>query len=251
MRPEDPFDAAHLQGSAAVEEFLDAMIQAGALPAAEARRHADNAFVLVEFLANTYPRLPQDAHERDVWVFLFDYYISQGPFVGPAVEQAPLSLRLFFDFLARDRPVPEVAYIRAACSQQEFFERRVASWARIARSAQESRTGAEAVDAEVARWQDELTDAMRPRGLVPGASLARGEAGWGHDMGPLEAAVFDALCVVLSRVARDLSRRGAAPAEVEGRLLAAQDAFMRAHNPGLGATPLSAVMRERQQPPAP
>jgi hypothetical protein len=223
------------------------MLRAGTLPEAEARRHADNAYVLVEFLSNTYPRLPEDAHERDLWVFLFDYYISQGPFTGPAVAAAPRSVRLFYDFLARGRPVGEITYIRAACSMEDFFARRAAAWHEIARAAQEGTMAPEAIDGEVVRWQDELTQTMRPRGLVPDVSLAQGEAPWGHDMGPLEAAVFDAVCVVLARLARDLSTRALSLPQLEERLLQAQDAFMRAHNPGLGASPLAAVMQERSR----
>ncbi|HEX9708746.1 MAG TPA: hypothetical protein VGB42_02050 [Candidatus Thermoplasmatota archaeon] len=251
MRPEDPFDAAHMAGAAAADRFLEAMLGAGELPPEEARRHADNAYVLVEFLANTYPKVPEEAHERDVWVFLFDYYISQGPFEGPAVAVAPRSVRLFFEFLARDRRLDEIPYIRQACEQPAFYAARVDDWARVARAAADPSVGAEEVDGRVAAWQEELAGRMRPRGLVPDAALARGEGGWGLDMGPLEAAVFDAVCVVLARAAREFSRRRAGGAEVEARLLAVQDQFMRARNPGLGVAPLEAVLRERAEPMGP
>ncbi len=245
MHAENPFDSVHLNGSASVDRFLEALLRAGEISEGEARRHADNAFVFVEFLANTYPKAPASAHERDVWVFLFDYYVSQGPFEGPTVAAAPLSLRLFFEFLARDRPVPEIQYIRHACDQEKFYRERVAGWAEIARKVKDTDSTPEEVDSLVAHWQEELVSRLRPRGLVPDAALASGEAPWGLDMGPLEAAVFDAVCVVLARQARALAKGRLHEEDVEARLVAAQDAFMRARNPGLRMAPLEAVLRER------
>lgn len=251
MRPRNPLDAAHLEGAGQVERFLKAQERAGDIPPGQARLHADNAFVLVEFLANTYPKVPSQANERDLWVFLFDYYISQGPFEGPAVPLAPRSIGLFFEFVARERKVPEIAYIRSACAMEEFYRHRVQGWAAIAQAADDGRSSPEELDDRVAAWQAELGDAMRPRGLVPDTALAGGEGAWGQDMGPMEAAVFDALCVVLARQARDLTRHGVMGDEAESRLLRVQDTFMRAHNPGLGTSPLEAVLRERAAAEAP
>ena len=103
MQPEDPFE---------VEAFAAALETGGRIDKAEARLHADNAYVFVEFLANTYPKMPADATERDAWVFLFDYAITQGPFAGPATRLTPRSLGLFMEFVARRRRVHEIEPIQ-------------------------------------------------------------------------------------------------------------------------------------------
>lgn len=247
MRPRNAFDAAHLEGAGQVERFLKAALRSGDVPLGEAMLHADNAFVFVEFLANTYPKFPHQATERDAWVFLFDYYISQGPFQGPAVPMAPRSLLMFFDFVAREQRVPEITYIRKACSMEDYYRHRVEVWSAIAQAADAGSQRPEEIDERVAMWQEELSTAMRPHGLVPDAAMASGAEPWGQDMGPVEAAVFDAVCVVLARQARDLERRGITGDRAESRLLKVQDSFMRAHNAGLGLAPLEAILRERSQ----
>ncbi len=249
MLARNPFDAAHLQGAADAARFQEALLSAGRMPEGEARRHGDNAYVFVEYLANSYPKVPAQASERDVWLFLFDYYISQGPFRGHSVEIAPLSTRLFIDFLARSRHMPEAEFIRRACERADLFKERLAEWDAIAREAGEGTSPAEAVDERVAAWQDHLTEEMWPLGLVPDAALARGEGPWEAEMGPLEAAVLEAVCVVLSRRARELSAGGVSGARFDEELVDAQDRFMRTRNPGLGASPLEAVLAERQGPP--
>jgi hypothetical protein len=251
MEARNPFDAAHQEGAAHAAHFVESLLRAGSLPPAEARLHGDNAFVWVEFLANTYPKVPAEANERDAWVFLFDYYVSQGPFSGPAVPLAPRSLEMFYDFLAAHTRVGEADFIRAACRQTEFYRHRVAGWAAIVQSADAPSSDPAEVDRAVFEWQDELARRMRPRGLVPDAEMARGEAPWHADMGPVEAAVFDAVCVVLSHRARALARSGVGADALERALVEEQDRFMRAPNRRLGMSPLAAVAAERKGWPDP
>lgn len=247
MQPEDPFDAVHLAAAREVEAFAAALEAGGRIDKAEARLHGDNAYLFVEFLANTYPKMPADATERDAWIFLFDYAVTQGPFAGPVTRLTPRSLGLFMEFVARRRRVHEIEPIRAACTMEALYLQRLESYERIAARALGGGRAAEALSREVDEWWADLDRAMRQRGLVPDASLAGGEEVWAGEMGPLEAAVFDALCMVLSRRARELGRAGAGPAAIESGLIEAQRAFMTRTNPGLGATPLAAVLKERAE----
>ena len=247
MQPEDPFDAAHMAGARAVDAFLQALLRNPALPPDKARRHADNAYVLVEFLANTYGKVPEQAHERDVWMFLFDYYIAQGPFAGGAVAEAPLSTLLLFEFLAKQRPIAELPWIRKACEKRELYQDRRTRWDEIARAAQDPKADHDATEEAVEEWFEELASEMRPRGLVPNGSLVREGGEWLHQMGPIEAAVYDALSVVLARKARESSQRGVDGPALEERLVEEQEEFMRVRNRSLGATPLEAIARERER----
>lgn len=247
MHPEDAFDAVHLAAAGQVAAFAEALDSPGKVPPAEAHRHADNAYLFVEFLANTYPKPPRDATERDAWVFLFDYYLTQGPFAGPAVRLAPRSVGLFVDFLARRERVRELDPLRAACAMEDYYLKRLEWFEAIGRKAQGPRADPREIERDLADWWQDLDSRMRPRGLMPDASLAGGEETWGHEMGPVEAAVFDAVTMVLSRRARELSARGASQDEVERELLAAQRRFMTEPNRGLGRSPLEAVLGERAQ----
>lgn len=247
MQPEDAFDAAHMAGASMVEAFLQALLRNPALAPAQARRHADNANVLVEFLANTYGKVPEQAHERDVWVFLFDYYIAQGPFAGAAVPEAPLSTLLLFEFIAKQRPVPELPWIRKACEKRAFYQDRRRQWDEIARSAMDPRADHEATDGAVEEWFEELTSEMRSRGLVPDGSLVKEGGQWLHHMGPIEAAIYDALCVVLARRARELGSKGVEGQSLEEKLVDEQEEFMRTRNRSLRVTPLEAIAREREK----
>lgn len=247
MHPEDPFDAVHLAAAREVEAFAKALEAGGRIERGKARLHTDNAFLFVEFLANTYPKMPREATERDAWLFLFDYAITQGPFAGPALRLTPASLGLFMEFVAHRQRVHEIEWIRAACSMEALYLQRLETLERLAaRTPERGRPGQEAAR-EVDAWWDELDLAMRRRGLSPDPSLAGGEEVWGAEMGPLEAAVFDAVCLVLSKRARQVSTSGASPAQLEGELLKAQRTFMTEPNRALGATPLEAVRKERSQ----
>ena len=245
MQPEDAFDAIHLSAAAEVDRFANALEDARKLPPAEAHAHADNAYLYVEFLANTYPKMPRDATERDAWLFLFDYAITQSPFAGLATRIAPRSVALFVEFLATRGRVAELGPIREACAMEDFYRTRVETYATLAKRAQTSGVDPRDLQAAVDDWWEELDQRMRPRGLVPDASLAGGSEAWSPEMGPLEAAVFDAVCMVLSRRARELAARGADEAAVERALLRAQREFMLAPNKGLGKSPLEAIAGER------
>ena len=247
MQPEDPFDAVHLAAAREVEAFAQALESGGRMDKGEARLHADNAYLFVEFLANTYPKMPEDATERDLWVFLFDYAITHGPFAGPVTRLTPRSLALFVEFVARLRRVHEIEPIRAACAMEALYLQRLESYERIAARALKGGREDEALARDVDSWWSDLDRAMRQRGLVPDASLAGGEETWASEMGPLEAAVFDALCLVLSRRARELASAGAAPGAIEAELLKAQRNFMTQKNRGLGAAPFDAVLKERAE----
>jgi len=243
--PEDAFDALHMTASAQVDAFLADLEATKRMDKAEARRHADNAYLLVEFLANTYPKFPRDCTERDAWVFLFDYGVSKGPFAGNAVRATPRSLLLFFEWLARRERVAELEYIRKACAQEEYFLARLTRYNEIAEAARKH--GPASVEGDIEEWWSELDERMRPRGLLPDRSLAGGEEEWGESMGPVEAAVFDATCVILARRARELDRERADDEARDLELLKAQRLFMTARNKGLGVSPLEAVVRERGQ----
>ncbi len=247
MHPEDPFDAVHLAAAREVEAFAAALEGGGRMDTREARLHADNAYLFVEFLSNTYPKMPADATERDVWAFLFDYAITQGPFAGPATRLTPHSLALFMEFVARRHRVHEIEWVRAACAMEALYLQRLEACERLAAHALKGGREDEALAEEVDGWWADLDRAMRARGLVPDASLAGGPEVWGADMGPLEAAVFDALCMILSRRARELSKSRAGREALEAGLLDAQRAFMTSFNQGLGTTPLAAVLRERAE----
>ena len=245
MIPEDAFDALHQTAAAQVDAFLADLEATKRMEKAEARRHADNAYLLVEFLANTYPKLPRDCNERDAWVFLFDYAVSKGPFAGDAVRATPRSVLLFFEWLARRERIPELDYLRKACAQEEYFLARLARYNQIAEAARTN--GPASVERDIEDWWSELDARMRPRGLLPDRSLSGGKEEWGEAMGPVEAAVFDATCLILSRRARELDRERANDETRERELLKAQRAFITATNKGLGVSPLEAVMAERQQ----
>lgn len=247
MEPEDAFDAVHLRASEQVEAFLEDLEGSGREEGEAARRIADIAFLFVEYLANTYPKLPRDATERDAWVFLFDYVVVQSPFGGPAVEGAPHALALFIDWLARRERVREAAFLRAACGEVEYFRARFSAYRRIAERV--ARGGPEASGSEDAldAWWAELDDRMRLRGLTPDHALAGGEETWNAHMGPLEAAVFDALCLLLSARARELRSRGLEGEKARPELLRVQREFMIAPNRGLGTTPLAAIVKERER----
>ena len=246
MKPENAWDAAHLEGARQVEEFVQALAERGDAFAEEARRHGDNAYVLVEYLANTFPKLPRQATERDVWLFLFDYSITQGPFSGATARLVPQSVRLFFEFLAARERLPEARYIREACSLEEFYLHRLAACEEIARAAHHAKGDPEQVEKALAAWWMELDHRMWERGLVPDATLAGGDERWAEDMGPLEAAAFDAVCVVLNRRARELRQQGASGQVRDRELLAAQREFMTRRNPAIGTSPLAAVLHERE-----
>ncbi len=247
VQPEDPFDTVHLAAAREVEAFASALDAGGRMDKTEAHLHADNAYLFVEFLANTYPKMPEDAAERDLWVFLFDYSITQGPFAGPVTRLTPRSLALFMEFVARRHRVHEIEPIRAACAMEALYLQRLEGAERLAARALAGGREDEALARDVDAWWAELDRAMRERGLTPAASLAGGEEVWAIEMGPLEAAVFDALCLVLSRRARELARSGAGQGAREKGLLEAQRAFMTRINQGLGTTPLAAVLKERAE----
>jgi hypothetical protein len=238
VHAEDRWDAVHQAAGEQVEAFLDAMLETAGADEKILRRHADNAYVFVEFLANTYPKMPREATERDVWLFLFDYYLTAGPFAGAVAELAPVSTRLFFDFLARRERVRELDYIRAACAMEDYFAARKREYEHLAKRG--------ATGGEVQEWYADLDAKMRERGLTPDASLAGGEEQWGVHMGPLEAAVFDALCLLLSTRAREMAPRRPSPEALETALLEAQRKFMMTRNEQLKATPLQAIVRERK-----
>ena len=246
MNPEDRWDAVHQAAAEQVEAFAQALEPNPAINATDRARHADNAYVFVEFLANTYPKMPRDATERDLWLFLFDYFVTQGPFAGAAAALAPHSIALFFEFVARRERVREIDYIRAACQMEEYYRARWRRYEDIARVDASSTSAVEAAREALGAWYDELDDQMRERGLTPDLHLAGGADTWAHQMGPLEAAVFDAVCLLLAQRARDLAAKRASPEAIERELLKAQAAFMTARNDQLRATPLQAVLRERE-----
>jgi hypothetical protein len=239
VQGEDPFDTVHVRGAAQAEQFLEALLAGGRMPEAEALKAGDIAYLFVEYLANTYPKLPREATERDAWVFLFDYCITQGPFEGPALEGAPHALGLFVEWLARHARVREVEYLRAACREEAYFAERLGAF----RTLVKSDSPAEGLE----DWWAKLDDRMRARGLAPGASLAGGAEEWSPEMGPLETAVFDAVCLLLAARARELSARRIKGDALRKELERAQAQFMNAHNRGLADTPLSAIVKERQQ----
>ena len=239
MQGEDLFDAVHVRGAAQAEQFLDALLAGGRMSDDEARRAGDIAYLFVEYLSNTYPRLPREATERDAWVFLFDYCVTQGPFEGPALERAPKALGLFVEWLARHDRVRELEYLRAACGEEAYFEERLGGFRRIVKS----QSPAE----ELEGWWATLDERMRGRGLAPDAALAGGTEGWSLEMGPLEAAVFDAVCLLLAARARDLGARRIKGDALRNDLVRAQTQFMTAQNRGLGDTPLHAIAKERNQ----
>jgi hypothetical protein len=246
VKPEDAWDAAHLQGARQVDEFAKTVAREPGVAPEEAPRHADNAYVLFEYLANTYPKLPRDATERDVWLFLFDYYITQGPFSGKTAALLLRSIRLFFESIARRERVPEMEYIRHACGLEEFYAQRLATYEEVARASREPKVDAAQVESALADWWRELDMHMWERGLVPDAFLAGEEDRWSEEMGPMEAAAFDAVCSVLTRRARALRGERVARDVRDRELLAAQREFMRRRNPGLGMSPLEAILRERE-----
>jgi hypothetical protein len=239
MQGEDLFDTVHVRGAAQAEQFLEALVAGGRIPEAEALKAGDIAYLFVEYLANTYPKLPREATERDAWVFLFDYCITQGPFEGPALEGAPKALGLFVEWLARHDRVRELEYLRAACGEEAYFAERLAAFRKIVKS----QSPAE----ELEDWWTTLDERMRARGLAPDAALAGGTEGWSMEMGPLEAAVFDAVCLLLASRARELGARRIKGEALRKELLGAQAQFMNARNRGLGDTPLSAIVKERAQ----
>jgi hypothetical protein len=248
MHPSDPWDAVHLEGARQVDEFSKALARAGDAKDPDGLRHADNANVFVEYLANTFPKLPRDATERDAWLFLFDYVIAQGPFVGRTAEIAPRSLWLFMEFVAQRERVAEMPFIRAACSQEELFARRLAAFDAMARHSQGPHAEDALMAAALDAWWGELDALLWERGLIADAALAGGEERWSHEMGPVEMAVFDAVCTVLSRRARELHAAKVTGEGFDRELLALQREFMTRRNPGLGTSPLDAVLRERASP---
>lgn len=235
---EDRWDAVHQAAGEQVEAFLDALLESPGAEEKIVRRHADNAYVLVEFLANTYPKMPREATERDIWLFLFDYYLTAGPFTGAVADIVPVSIRLFFEFIARRERVRELVYIRSACAMEDYFAKRRREYEHLAKQG----AGADAVH----EWYADLDAKMRERGLTPAPSLAGGSEKWGMHMGPLEAAVFDACCLLLSTRARDLAPRRPSPEALERALIEAQRAFMITPNAQLKASPLQAIVRERK-----
>ncbi len=248
MEPEDAFDAVHLHAADQVASFLAALEEAGKMPAEKARRHADLAYLFVEYLANTYPKRPQDATERDAWVFLFDYVLTQGPFAGPTLRLAPESLGLFVEWLATGARMREIDYLRAACRQVEYYLARLSAFERIAAAAGVPGADREALSDALDAWWAELDHRMREKGLAPTPSLAGGPETWSPAMGPLEAAVFDALCLLLMKTSRELRRRRVTDeAAFEQALAAVQKQFMTSRNQGLSETPLAAVLAERER----
>jgi hypothetical protein len=155
------------------------------------------------------------------------------------LEGAPKALGLFVEWLARHDRVREIDYLRATCAEGAYFAERLAAFRRLVKSA----SPGEALE----DWWGELDERMRARGLAPDAALAGGTEGWSVEMGPLEAAVFDAVCLLLAARARDLSARRVKGDALRGELLRAQAQFMTAQNRGLGDTPLHAIAKERQQ----
>lgn len=246
MDPADAFDAVHVAAAGQVDAFAQALQGHPEIPPKDARLHADNAYVFVEYLANTFPKMPREADERDLWVFLFDYYILQGPFAGRATRLLPLSLRLFFEFLARRERVREIEYIREACTREEFYLARLEGYEGLARDAEEGAASPEQLEDRLIDWWEELDRELRTRGLAPDISLAGGEQTWAERMGPMEAGVFDALCRGLAARARVLRARGAAPDAIEKDLLEGQRHFMTSVHPALKTTPLEAIRRERE-----
>jgi hypothetical protein len=236
----------HQAAAEQVDAFAEALRGNPTLNAADAARHADNAYVLVEFRANTYPKMPRDATERDVWVFLFDYFVTQAPYAGEAAALAPLSVGLFFEFLARRERVREIEFIRAACQMVEYYRARWSRYEEIAGADTRAPHAAESAHEALDGWYGELDLRMRERGLAPDRSLSGGPETWANHMGPLEAAVFDALCLLLAQRAREMAPRRPGPEELERELLRAQAAFMTTRNEQLRATPLKAVLRERE-----
>ncbi len=245
VEPEDVFDSLHVTAAHQVDAFLADLEGSRRIDKAQARRHADNAYLFAEYLANTYPKLPRDANERDGWVFLFDYALTQSSFGAETVRVTPQSVGLFIEWLSRRERVAEVEYLRKVCAMQEYFLARLQRYNEIAKAAGTGATPAieDAIDA----WWAELDARMAPLGLVPDHALAGGEETWGTVMGPVEAAVFDAVCVVLMRRARELAKARADEPSAERELLRLQRAFMEAQNPGLGESPLTAVLEERRQ----
>jgi hypothetical protein len=246
MDPEDHWDAVHQAAAEQVDAFAQALRGNPALSATDLAWHADNAYVLVEFLANTYPKMPRDATERDVWIFLFDYLVTQAPYAGAAVALGPISVGLFFEFLARRERVREIDHIRAACQMVEYYRARWGRYEEIANAHANTPAAAESAREAMDAWYQELDLRMRERGLAPDRSLAGGAQTWASHMGPLEAAVFDAVCLLLAQRAREMAPRRPGPEELERELLRAQATFMTTRNEQLRATPLQAVLRERE-----
>jgi hypothetical protein len=245
MQGEDAFDSLHLTAAHQVDAFLSDLEASRRMEKGQARRHGDNAYLFVEFLANTYPKLPRDANERDGWVFLFDYAFTQSSFAGETVRATAQSIGLFVEWLARRERVADLEYLRKACAMQEYFLARFQRYGEIAKAAAAGATPS--VEAAIDAWWAELDERMAPRGLVPDHALAGGDETWGTVMGPVEAAVFDAVCVVLMRRARELGKSRADEGAAELELLRLQKAFMEAPNQGLRKSPLAAVREERQQ----
>jgi hypothetical protein len=241
VEPEDVFDAVHLKAALQVDDFLDTLLAGGRMDQAQAHATADIAYLFVEYLANTYPKLPRDATERDAWVFLFDYAMTQGPYAGAALEGAPRSLGLFVEWLARTERVREVEHLRAACRMEEYFRARLAALHAVGGGRDDPAAAAAALEG----WWAELDERMRERGLAPDGALAGGSEVWSGDMGPVEAAVFDALCMLLAARARELAGRRIEGAQAGPELLRLQREFMEAPNRGLGDTPLNAIRAER------
>lgn len=245
VEPETVFDAVHERAAGQVDAFLETLLAGRRVDEGEARASADIAYLFIEYLANTYPKLPREATERDAWMFLFDYAITHGPFAGSTLEAAPHALGLFIEWLNRHDRVRELTYLRAACGNEEYFRARLAAYRHIAEVA--SRGGEEAGLDALDDWWAELDEAMRARGLTPAPSLAGGEEAWSLEMGPVEAAVFDAVCLLLTSRARELANRRIEGDQAAGELERVQTAFMKAVNKGLGVTPFDAIMREREQ----
>jgi hypothetical protein len=245
VQPEDVFDSVHLAAAEQVAAFEAALKGVAKSPPEEVHLHADHAYLFVEFLANTYPKLPRDASERDLWVFLFDYAIAEGPFAGGGMRVLPRSVALFFEFLARGQRVHELPHIRTACAMEAYYLGRLEGYLAIASLERKGGEASERAARALEDWWADLDLKMRARGLAPDAALAGGEETWSLEMGPVEAAVFDALCVVLAKRAREFRSRRAPDEQVERELLALQRRFMEAHNPGLGRAPLEAIREER------